>query len=812
MASPRASERAAASPLFGREEILEEVDRLLEQVAAGTGRGLLLTGAAGSGKTHLLRAVEDRAAAREFRTLTGRALPEELPPPFSLVRRLVASLADDEDRPLAADRGAGPLPIFLAPFGEAREEPGIVGPSDGAESAAQDELDRILAPFGQSGIEGLGAGREVLLERVVDYFRALARDRPLLIAIDDLELADPSSLEFLERFTRELPAARAAVVGTLDAGAVDPQRIRPTLETIARSPQFRTLSIRPLTVPEATEFVRWVLGGRAPDGQDVLRWHAQTEGNPLFIEQLVRAATGLGPTSRGTPEGGRSVTEILVARARALPEADRRILTYAAVLGKEFTFADLSAVAGLEEERVTEGLDHLVQRGLVREKGREVYEFVSETVRTSVYADLTETRRRILHLKAGEALETDSRGRESELARQFYLGRDNERAVKYNVEAAETAIRAFAFETAVAHLARALEAERRRPEREPGTEMRLLTDEGRILSEMGNFRQSEEILEDAVRLARAPAGHDLELGRALLGLADTRANRGEYASAEGLANEAWALLTKVGTRRDLMAAHRVLGVVHWRRGDLAQAETHHRAALEIARHEGTPTELGNAMVDVAITISPRGPTRLEPALELLASAAELFAKVDDYNARARVLMDRAVLEHEAGLLEPSLKDIASAIEAAERSRSPIWIGYSHLNLAQWEAARGRPELARPALARAEQVLATSGDRLGEQQVELTRAMIAHAEGAYDAAATGYQEALRQARLLHLGTDALEPWVRLAILAHDRGDDPGARTLVQEIQAAGQLARRPDLAALVSALERGFTPSAAPPTR
>jgi len=812
MAGVRAEDRATSSPLFGRGEILEEADRLLDRSRQGAGEGMLLVGAGGSGRTHVLRAVADRAAARDYRVLSGRALPEELPPPFSLVRDLLGSMAEEETSAPSDAPGPEPLPIFLAPLGEPTtggDRPRTVRVRS---TSAQDDLDRILAPFGRSAIEGLGAAREVLLGKLVDYFRSLAADRPLLLAIDDLQLADPSSLEFLERFARELTTLPAMIVATLDAEEGAAEQARPALETLRHAPTFRTMPVRALTVPETTEFVRWVLRGRTPDPQDVLRWHAQTEGNPLFLEAIVRVATGLGPASRDAGEASRNLNEILILRARSLSENDRRVLTYAAVLGKEFTFVDLLAVAGLGEERVTESLDHLVENGLLREKGREVYEFVTEAVRSSVYADLTETRRRILHLKAGQALEARGPGRESELARQFYLGRDNDKAVKYNVEAAESAIRAFAFETAVAHLARALEAERRRPERDPGVEMRLLTDEGRILSEMGNFRQSEDVLGDAVKLARDQPGHDLELGRALLGLADARSNRGEFTNAEGLAAEAWALLTRVGTRRDLMAAHRVLGVVHWRRGDLAQAETHHRAALEIAEHEGTPRELGHAMVDVAITISPRGPTRLEPALELLSRAADIFQQQEDYSARARVLMDRAVLEHEAGRIDASLKDITLAIEAAERSRSPIWVGYCFVNLAQWEAARGHPELARPALSRAVQALRPTGDRLGEQQIELARAMIAHSEGSYGVAEAGYQEALNQARALHLGTDQLEAWVRLAQLSHDRGDDAEARERIREIHSSGLLGHRADLAALVQHLERAVGTVSPPPTR
>ena len=809
MVVPRPSDRSAPSPLFGRGEILDEVDRLLDRVSEGHGQGLLLRGAGGSGKTHVLGAVRARAASRKCRILVGRALPEELPPPFSLVRDLLGSMGEEEPHTPADATGAHAIPIFLVPVGER----GVATESSRKETprstAAQDDLNRILAPFGRSAVEGLGAGREVLMGRIVDYFRSLASDLPLVLAIDDLQFADPSSLEFLERFARDLPSLPVVVIATLDTEAETPERIRAALETLGHAATFRSMPVRPLTVPETAEFVQWIRGGRPPDPQDVLRWHTQTEGNPLFVEQLVRAATGLGPAAGTGTTGGRSVTEMLVGRARKLGENERRVLTYAAVLGREFAFADLAAVAGLDEERVTEGLDHLVQSGLLREKGREVYEFVSEAVRTSVYADLTETRRRILHLKAGRAIEAQGPGHESELARQFYLGRDNERAVKYNVLAAQSAIRAFAFGTAVAHLARALEAERRKTDRDVGVELRLLTDEGRLLSEMGNFRQSEEVLEEAVRFARSHPGHDLELGRALLGLADARANRGEYASAESLATESWTLLTKAGTRRDLMAAHRVLGVAYWRRGDLANAEVHQRAALEIAEHEGTPAELGHALVDVAISMSPRGPTRLDPALDLLSRAADLFAQEEDFNARARVLMDRAVLEHEAGRIDESLRDISLAIEAAERSRSPVWIGYCYVNLAQWQAALGRPTLARPALQRADQALSASGDRLGVQQIELARGMIAHAEGNLDAAEACYQDALTEARRMHLGGDALEALVRLALLSHDRGDDTEARQRIGETHATGLLGHRPDLADLVSTLEQTLAAPAPP---
>jgi tetratricopeptide (TPR) repeat protein len=806
MVAGRAPGRVASPPLFGRGQVLDEVNRVIERARAGHGQGLLITGAGGAGKSRILHSTVERVRDLKFRVLTGRALPEDLPPPFSLVRDLLGSMGDEEDLPLEEGGRSVGLPIFLAPLSE--EAASMTPRPKVAPKAASDDLERILAPLGRSTVEGLGAGREEMLGRLSEYFRSLARDRPILFAIDDLQFADASSLEFLWRFALDLPQTSAAVVATVGVGAEVPERTRAAVEALAKSSAFRSLPLPPFTVPEVGEFVRWILGGREPDPQDVLRWHAQTEGNPLFVEQLVRTVTGYGSrSSSGPPSTSRDVNEILIERVKSLGEVERRVLTYGAVLGKEFAFFALAAVAAVDEERVTESLDRLVQDGLLREKGGEVYEFVTEAVRANVYADLTETRRRILHRKAGLALEAKGGVGDSELARQFYLGRDDARAVKYNVAAAESATRAFAFETAIAHLARALEAERRRTDRDRRSEVRFLTEEGRLLAEVGILPRSEEVLREAVELARSKPEYDLELGRALLGLAHTRAERSEYSSAEKLATEASAILARVGTPRDLMAAHRVLGVVFWRRGELEPAEVHQRAALEIAEHEGTPLEQGHALVDVANTMVPMGPSRVEAALELYARAADLFRDVKDHGARARVLMNRAVLMYASGHAEEALQSIAVAIEEAERSRSPIWIGYCYMNLAQWQAELHRPALAQPALERAREALAPTGDRLAEQQLVMTRGMVAHAEGAFDSADAHYRDALVLARELNLPSEASETLLRLAQLAHDRGNDPAARERLEEARESGLLDHRPDLVPRFDALARTLAPAA-----
>ena len=796
----------AATPLFGRRELVVEADRLLEQAARGLGGGLLLRGTGGVGKSQLLRSIVVRARARGYQVLTGRALPEELPAPFSLIRDLVRPAAPGGLVPPDLESDPGMLSILLAPFGGGAARADHVVSSIGPTVEA-DNLEGLLVPLASASYEGHVAGREELFARLGEHFLEMARRKTLLLAIDDLHFADDSSLDFLRRFMNDVAAAPIALVATVGEGAEVPDRTREALESLALAPCVRTKALRALSASEVEEFVRWILGGRVPDRGDLTRWYAQTEGNPLLVELLVRATTGFGTAAPATADGGRDATQIFVGRIRSLGDAERRLLTHAAVLGKEFDFSKLASVSGESEERVTESLDRLVQDGVVREKGNEVYEFVTEAVRATVYSELTETRRRLLHRRIGRALEARGGASDSELARQFYLGRDDAKAVEYNWRAAQSAARAYAFDTALSHLARALECERRRPEPDLRGQMRLLTEEGRLLEEIGDLPRSIEILDEAITLARARSDLDLELGRALLGLAQTRATQNEYGPASALATEALDLLGRVGSPRDVLAAHRILGIVAWRLGDLEGAERHQRLALEIAERDGTPLEQGHALVDLGNTMVPLGSKRFDEALEFYTRAATLFGTSEDHAAQARVLMNRAVLEYGANRVDEALANINLAIAAAERSRSPLWIGYCHLNLAQWSAELGRVPEAREALERAELAVRPMNDRLAAQQIAMTEGMIAQASGAFDDAEAHYQKALEISRQMATPSELAEMLYRLAALSHARGDAAAARERLSVAVAGGLREHRPDLAVRVDALERSLSSAA-----
>ncbi len=774
MSGPGAHEPGPRRPLFGRSEAIEEVERALDAAGSPRANAVLLVGAGGSGKSVVLAEAAARAEARGFLAARGRALPGELAEPFRLVRDLL-------------DAAGGPgeeLAEFLAPPSS--------GPADtGGPRSPEADLERLLAPLGRTSVEGLGAALQSLRVRFLERFSALGRRHPVAVLVDDLHLADSGSLDFLEHLAREGPGRGIAFIASTDPGPAVPERARATLARWREDAHFKAVEVRPFSSGEIAEFATWLRDGVPPSADEVLRWKAETDGHPLFVELLVRTASGARPPGR---EGaGADLTDALLARVRSLDEVDRRVLTYASVLGREFDFARIRAVVDLPEERLSETVDRLVRGGVLRERGGEVYEFASEEFRATLYSGVTETRRAILHRHVARALEQRGGASDFELARHAYLGRDEAKAIEFGVRAAEQAANAYAFDTALSLLGQALAAERRRPKRDVRLEVRLLTEAGRLRDELGDLAGSEQELSEAVALARDEAEFDAPLGRALLGLAWTRVERSDYAAAEPLALEAAARLERAGHSRDLFAAHRVLGTLYWRRSDLDLAERHQRAALAIAEREGTPRELGHALIDVANTLLPRGSEYVEPTLALYGRAAEQFARIDEPSATARVLMNRAVLEYRIGRVDEAMRDIGQALDAAERSRSPVWIGYCLVNTAHWQAELGATGLAQQLSDRAERTLEPTGDRLARQQLHMIRGIIAEKERRFEDAEREYAQALANARWMGMKGEVAEMLFRRAHLAWVRGDLEGGRTLLAEARANGFEELRSDLA-------------------
>jgi len=183
-----------------------------------------------------------------------------------------------------------------------------------------------------------------------------------------------------------------------------------------------------------------------------------SEGNPFFVEELVREAGGLEASRLALP---RSVQDLLARRLRGMPDRNLRILGTAAVIGIDFDLPTLGVAAGCADAELVDGLDAASKaRAIVPTGTPGTYSFAHALVRETVYAGVTAVRRAHLHRLVGEALEAsapdEDGARAAALAHHFSAAGDLARAFRYHAVAAQAAARVEALRAGIDHCDAAL--------------------------------------------------------------------------------------------------------------------------------------------------------------------------------------------------------------------------------------------------------------------------------------------------------------------------------------------------------------------
>lgn len=468
-----------AIPFIGRATEIAVLDNERARVAQGEARVVLITGDLGMGKTQLWKTWADARPADAI-ILTTHALETVEPFPFGPILTLLRQPGPAQ----AIIHPPSPLaPIWLAELARLLPELATFWP-------------HLPAPLVLSPPEERARLRQALIEAL----RLLAT--PLLVLIvDDLHWADPSTLDWLIYLTDQLRDAPLLVIGTYrfqDAS----ERLVTMVAAWQRQGRLRHLPLTQLTEHEAGKLLA-ALG--MPDNPnqaaDVIH---QSGGNPYFLIELQRTRGGTAPDG---------LAALVRARVEAtVPAHAMQVLQAAAVLGDGATFALLQASSGRGEEEALDALDALGAAAvLVAEDG--VYRFVHPLVATIVRADLSPARRAFLHRRAAEALERAHAPHVEQMAglltEHYAAAGDLSRAAQYAEQAADQAMKLGALVEAAAYVRRALVWE-------PTARRQLLL--GEALAPSGSAGEAQAQLQAALH-GFEQAGDVIGMTRACLALA-----------------------------------------------------------------------------------------------------------------------------------------------------------------------------------------------------------------------------------------------------------------------------------------------------
>jgi predicted ATPase len=288
--------------------------------------------------------------------------------------------------------------------------------------------------------------------------------------LDDLQWCERETLEWLQYLLRFDARARLLVVGTLRPEEVDEQHPLTTLLLNLRSnSQLTEIEVGPLN-PTETAMLATQVAESDLDSETVQRLYQATEGNPLFVVEMVRATFSDKRGERGdiAPRSPivnltslpPKVQAVIHARLAHLSPAARSFAQLAATFGRAFTFEALAKASDKDEETLVRELDELWQRRIIREQGGNAYDFSHDKLREVTYTDMSAARRRLLHRRVAQALETvhypDLDSLSAQLAAHYEQAGLTEQAIAYYHQAATVAQHRSAYAETILHLHKSL--------------------------------------------------------------------------------------------------------------------------------------------------------------------------------------------------------------------------------------------------------------------------------------------------------------------------------------------------------------------
>ncbi|MCW5847798.1 MAG: AAA family ATPase [Anaerolineae bacterium] len=666
------------SALVNRRKEWEAIEQAFHSIERGRGSIVFLIGDAGLGKTRLLdeaieRLLPEISAASRFYSIA--AVSYEASQPFGLLLRLMRA------------------PLGLMPD----DPPALIRQRVAALVADEDDRRVLETLFGVAGTtNGQGLAGEQFTHQLgecLDRFWRAQAAGPLVITLDELQWLDSSSagrlaplfalsedtpLLFLCALRRERHAAGWRLMET--AGRDLPHRLS-------------EIALHPLNDMESRQLIAGLLN--SADLPDTLVTHIleKAEGNPLFVEEVVRHLMERGVLNRDASGawGVSSLTDValpdslqalLTARIDRLDEATRRTLQIAAIFGRHFTRSPLAALVE-DPDALDRHLSELQRMELVYETGRVPepgYSFSHNLIQEAVYQTILLKQRRALHRRVAEVIEAlpadNPTAAASVLAQHFIEADAPGKALPHLLTAAGGALRLHATAEALALYERATPIALN-GDGNADQLIEIYTNRGRVLELESRFAEAKALYEAFDLLAQSRSNADMEL-EALIAQGKLYGNVTPFfdpARGRELMERARTLAESAGNR---VAEVRILwNLVNADRFDINSLEAavvNGEKAIDLARQLELGEELAYLLNDVGEIYGTLG--RFHESAVYLGEAQERWRQLGNDPMLADSLSSLAVWLHIAGHIHEALDNSEEAVRVTTRIGNLWGEGYS----------------------------------------------------------------------------------------------------------------------------------------
>ena len=671
------------TPFVGRESERQLLQQRFDAASGGQGQVVLVTGEPGIGKSRLALELATDLSKRPHSWLACRGSPQHQHTPFHPIIELLGEGSIGESELPIEKRWDG--------FSRALARAGVK-PAEGLPLVSR--ILGLTVADGQPPLElSPEEARRKLLSTLTAWLVGLARLDPVVVVFEDLHWMDPSTLEFLGMLSETCASAPLLLILTT----------RPELRVSWPLLSHHThVTLDRLGRKQVEEMVR-SLAPKAVVSDDVVQVVVErTEGVPLFVEELTKAALEAGTQLGALREIPASVRGSLLARLDRLGPPAREAAQVGATIGREFSWILLRTVSELVDERLDAALSGLVGAELVHQRGmppEATYTFKHALVQDAAYESLLEGQRRDLHGRIADALAAQYPERVA--AAPELLARHAEAAGKTLIavdgyqRAAEQARERSAYEEAIRHLRQAIALLATQPEgreRDAREAALQLTLGHSVISGRGYLRAEAEAAYERARELYEARGDARGLGHALYSLAVFSMASAQLEHASTLLARVLAIAEEISDTDLALGGHSQLGAVEHYQGKFASSLAHCQAALTLhdeRRHQVVIDRKVMALIYSAWDLWPLGcPDRaLACTREAVGSARELG---HPYSLCAALCFETVVRQMRRDVSEQRER-AAELIALARTHEFPFWLGLGKTLNAAARVAAGEPE-------------------------------------------------------------------------------------------------------------------------
>ncbi len=660
---------------MAREEELGLLHDRYGVAAGGRGSMVLVGGEAGVGKTRFLDEVRAQLTARGARFTFAAAL-------------------EHTESPL------GPIVAILQQLDEA--DPAILQREPTLRTALAPLFPGLLVESRDSLPTALADARRGQFAAIVEALQRFTTDATIVVALDDMQWADVATLDFLQYAVEKIATFRLVFLIAYRSDELHRRHpLTPVIGKLERRDVVWRISLTQLSESDTRAFIHATLEDRGPlDAETIREIVKLSEGNPLFIEELVKHALEARRFGRGNMELPLSIRHSVLERLTEFAEDERSVLMHAAVLGRHFDAEFLARVEGRPLNEITSVLRRARDAQLIIEQREAAlrFGFRHALIREAVYSELLAAEARPLHARIAAALEerADAEERLIEVAYHWWAARNPEKAANANERAGDLAARRLAHESAATFFERALEFVS-----DPLRQAQLYEKLGEVLRIPGLPEQSrrafkcalayyhehgpwDKVVELSLHIARQYflTGHTqesltlreqtLEMVRehpehayyfaAFVGIANHHALRGDLEQAEKYLDQADRSL---GARelRHVVSFEDTAGLAALLRGDWIGAKAHYERAIALAHNVADPLAEVQARSNLGYVATTFGDW--EAAIECFESTVELARARFVPGHEAYALAGYAAVRYLTGDLQSARTLIDQALSVVE---------------------------------------------------------------------------------------------------------------------------------------------------